>query len=133
MAQKVLVQLVDDLDGTSAQDVSTVLFGLDDVSYEIDLSDTNAERLRDSVQEFLDAPVAPAVGSREAPVRPSAASRPTPGMPGRSANGHWKTGSDSLAVAAFHRRWSRRTRRLRLSPRPPRSAGLARRRANSSP
>jgi hypothetical protein len=54
MAQKVLVQLVDDLDGTSAEDVATVLFGLDGVSYEIDLSDTNAERLRDGLQEFVD-------------------------------------------------------------------------------
>ena len=54
MAQKVLVQLVDDLDGSSSQDVSTVLFGLDGVSYEIDLSDSNAERLRDSVAEFVD-------------------------------------------------------------------------------
>jgi hypothetical protein len=54
MAQKVLVQLVDDLDGTSSQDVSTVLFGLDGVSYEIDLSDENAERLRDSLAEFVD-------------------------------------------------------------------------------
>ena len=54
MEQKVLVQLVDDLDGTSSQDVSTVLFGLDGVSYEIDLSDSNAERLRDSVAEFVD-------------------------------------------------------------------------------
>jgi hypothetical protein len=54
MAQKVLVQLVDDLDGTSSQDVSTVLFGLDGVSYEIDLSDANAERLRESLAEFVD-------------------------------------------------------------------------------
>jgi hypothetical protein len=54
MAQKVLVQLVDDLDGTSSQDVTTVLFGLDGVSYEIDLSDSNAERLRDNLQEFVD-------------------------------------------------------------------------------
>ncbi len=53
MAQKVLVQLVDDLDGTSAQDVSTVLFGLDGVSYEIDLSETNAERLRESLTEYV--------------------------------------------------------------------------------
>jgi hypothetical protein len=53
MAQKVLVQLVDDLDGTSSDDVSTVLFGLDGVSYEIDLSDSNAERLRDSLTEYV--------------------------------------------------------------------------------
>ncbi|MGH3761200.1 histone-like nucleoid-structuring protein Lsr2 [Actinophytocola sp.] len=54
MAQKVLVQLVDDLDGTSSQDVTTVLFGLDGVSYEIDLSESNAERLRESFAEYVD-------------------------------------------------------------------------------
>ncbi len=54
MAQKVLVQLVDDLDGTSSQDVSTVLFGLDGVSYEIDLSDANAERLRESLAGYVE-------------------------------------------------------------------------------
>jgi hypothetical protein len=47
MAQKVLVQFVDDLDGASSDDVTTVQFGLDGVSYEIDLSADNAERLRD--------------------------------------------------------------------------------------
>jgi hypothetical protein len=46
MAQKVLVQLVDDLDGTSSDEVTTVQFGLDGVSYEIDLNAANAERLR---------------------------------------------------------------------------------------
>jgi len=54
MAQKVLVQLVDDLDGASSQDVATVLFGLDGVTYEIDLSDTNAEKLRENLAEFVD-------------------------------------------------------------------------------
>ncbi len=54
MAQKVLVQLVDDLDGTSSEDVSTVLFGLDGVSYEIDLSEANAEKLRESLAEFVE-------------------------------------------------------------------------------
>jgi hypothetical protein len=54
MAQKVLVQLVDDLDGTSSQDVTTVLFGLDGVSYEIDLTDANAERLRESLASYVE-------------------------------------------------------------------------------
>jgi hypothetical protein len=53
MAQKVLIQLVDDLDGTSSEDVSTVLFGLDGVTYEIDLSDDNAERLRDALADYV--------------------------------------------------------------------------------
>lgn len=55
MAQKVTVQLVDDLDGTSPEDVSTVLFGLDGVSYEIDMSEANTERLRESLAEYVDA------------------------------------------------------------------------------
>lgn len=46
MAQKVLVQFVDDLDGSSSDDVTTVQFALDGVSYEIDLNAANAERLR---------------------------------------------------------------------------------------
>jgi len=54
MAQKVLVQLVDDLDGTSSHDVTTVLFGLDGVTYEIDLSDSNAEQLRESLTQYVD-------------------------------------------------------------------------------
>ncbi|OLF13485.1 histone-like nucleoid-structuring protein Lsr2 [Actinophytocola xanthii] len=53
MAQKVLVQLVDDLDGLPGDDVSTVQFGLDGVTYEIDLSGANAEQLRDRLTEFV--------------------------------------------------------------------------------
>lgn len=55
MAQQVLVQLVDDLDGTTSSDVSTVLFSLDGVTYEIDLSEDNAERLRGGLAEYVDA------------------------------------------------------------------------------
>lgn len=54
MAQQVLVQLVDDLDGTASSDVSTVLFSLDGVTYEIDLSESNAERLRGSLSQYVD-------------------------------------------------------------------------------
>jgi hypothetical protein len=55
MAQQVLVQLVDDLDGTTSTDVSTVLFSLDGVTYEIDLSEDNAERLRGGLAEYVEA------------------------------------------------------------------------------
>jgi hypothetical protein len=54
MAQQVLVQLVDDLDGTASTDVSTVLFSLDGVTYEIDLSESNAERLRGSLAQYVE-------------------------------------------------------------------------------
>jgi hypothetical protein len=53
MAQKVLVQLIDDLDGSASDDVTTVQFGLDGVTYEIDLSETNADRLRDLLADYV--------------------------------------------------------------------------------
>lgn len=51
MAQKVQVILVDDVDGGEADE--TVTFSLDGVNYEIDLSEANAESLRDSLGEWL--------------------------------------------------------------------------------
>ena len=51
MAQKVTVTLVDDLDGGTAED--TVEFGIDGVSYEIDLSTSNAAKLRDSLADYV--------------------------------------------------------------------------------
>ncbi|WP_053734136.1 Lsr2 family protein [Nocardia sp. NRRL S-836] len=52
MAQKVFVQLIDDLDGTSP-DVEAVSFGLDGVAYDIDLTPDNASRLRDGLADFV--------------------------------------------------------------------------------
>jgi len=52
MAQKVTVSLVDDLDGSTAGE--TVEFGLDGAFYEIDLSDDNAERLRDALADYVE-------------------------------------------------------------------------------
>lgn len=52
MAQKVLVSLVDDLDGSEADE--TVEFGLDGVSYQIDLSSDNAEELRDALAQYVE-------------------------------------------------------------------------------
>lgn len=46
MAQRVEVILVDDIDGGAAAE--TVSFALDGVSYEIDLSEKNAKKLRDA-------------------------------------------------------------------------------------
>jgi hypothetical protein len=55
MAQKVVVELVDDLDGTASEDISTVNFGLDGATYEIDLNENNAERLRESLANYVGA------------------------------------------------------------------------------
>jgi hypothetical protein len=51
MAQKVQITLVDDLDGSPADE--TVQFGLDGVAYEIDLSSANAAALRESLGRYV--------------------------------------------------------------------------------
>ena len=53
MAQKVTVQLVDDVDGGAADE--TVTFGLDGMSFEIDLSAAHAAQLRDSLATWISA------------------------------------------------------------------------------
>ncbi|GAA3767506.1 Lsr2 family protein [Microbacterium kribbense] len=55
MARKIVHQLVDDIDGTTLDPGSgqTVLFSLDGVSYEIDLTDQNAARLREALAPFV--------------------------------------------------------------------------------
>jgi hypothetical protein len=54
MAKKVTVTLVDDFDGEGTAD-ETVEFGLDGVSYEIDLSSRNAKKLREDLKQWVDA------------------------------------------------------------------------------
>jgi hypothetical protein len=53
MAQKVVVELVDDLDGTASEGISTITFGLDGNQYEIDLNTDNADRLRDTLASYV--------------------------------------------------------------------------------
>ena len=53
MAKKVTVTLVDDFDGDASAD-ETVEFGLDGVSYEIDLSSKNAKKLRADLKVWVD-------------------------------------------------------------------------------
>lgn len=51
MAQKTIVQLIDDLDQGVADE--TVSFGLDGTNYEIDLSAKNAAKLRDTLANYV--------------------------------------------------------------------------------
>lgn len=51
MAQRVNVVLVDDLDGSEANE--TVKFGLDGSDYEIDLSNDNAAKLREALAVYV--------------------------------------------------------------------------------
>jgi hypothetical protein len=51
MSSKTIVELVDDIDGGEA--TQSVVFAIDGVSYTIDLSDENAEALRDRLAPFV--------------------------------------------------------------------------------
>jgi hypothetical protein len=52
MAQRVQVNMIDDLNGEEAQE--TVRFGIDGTNYEIDLTAENAQKLRSTLTEYVD-------------------------------------------------------------------------------
>ena len=72
MAQKVTVELEDDLDGGPAEE--TVRFGVDGSEYEIDLSKKNAAALRRKLAPFIDHARKAGRGQRRRPggLRPAA-------------------------------------------------------------
>ncbi|WIB60415.1 Lsr2 family protein [Curtobacterium sp. MCLR17_007] len=55
MAQKVTTHLVDDLTGDTIEDDKgrTVTFGFDSSNYEIDLTDDNADALREAFSDYV--------------------------------------------------------------------------------
>lgn len=57
MARKIVHQLVDDIDGTLLEvgEGETVHFALNGVAYEIDLTNSHAEDLRDALAPYIDA------------------------------------------------------------------------------
>ena len=55
MATRTFVEYIDDLDGTAAGDIEPVEFGLDGVTYEIDLSAANAATLRAFMATYIEA------------------------------------------------------------------------------
>jgi len=62
MAQRVSVELIDDLDGSIAAE--TVRFGLDGVQYEIELSSANAADLRETFGRWISAARRARVGGK---------------------------------------------------------------------
>jgi hypothetical protein len=66
MAKRVTIEIIDDTNGSPAE--QTVPFGLDGVAYEIDLSTTNANALREAL-----APYVAAGGSRSPSASPPTA------------------------------------------------------------
>jgi hypothetical protein len=51
MARQIVETLIDDTDGSEANE--TVVFAIDGSSYEIDLSDPNAAKIRDALAPFI--------------------------------------------------------------------------------
>ena len=88
MAQKVTVELEDDLDGGPADE--TVRFGFDGSDYEIDLSKKNAARFRSQLEPYIEHARKAGRGQRRrsarTPVQPPA-QRCGPGM-GTGAGHH---------------------------------------------
>jgi Lsr2 len=91
MAQKVQVLLVDDLDGSEATE--TVSFGLDGVSYEIDLSTGNAGELRKELAHYVDH-----ARKSNAPAR---AAEQAGSRARESASGRSRAASRSMSAVAF--------------------------------
>ena len=89
MAQKVQVLLVDDIDGGTADE--TVTFGLDGVTYEIDLTSGHASELRDAFAQWVGH--ARKVGGRTGTKSASAS----------SARGRRSSSSDAQAI----REWAK--------------------------
>jgi hypothetical protein len=85
MAQRVQVLLIDDLDGTEGAE--TVSFSLDGVSYEIDLSEKNAAKLRDDFATW--------VGNARKVGRGASSSA------GRSAGRRSRGSNDTAAIRAW--------------------------------
>jgi nucleoid-associated protein Lsr2 len=94
MAQQTTVRFIDDLDGSEAS--GTVTFALDGRSYEIDLSDDNAAKLRNGLAAFVE--VARQTGGRRS-------GRDRPGAPRRTA-GERPVRSRREETAAI-REWAR--------------------------
>ena len=92
MARKIIHQLVDDVDGTVLEvgDGETVLFSLDGIAYEIDLSAENAAALRDALSAYTSA------GRRVSSGRSAA--------PTSAAGGRRRTGQRDLSVV---REWAK--------------------------
>lgn len=74
MARRIVHQLVDDLDDSVLEvgEGETVLFSLDGIAYEIDLSDANAAALRDAMAPYVSAARRISSGRTSAPARPRA-------------------------------------------------------------
>ena len=88
MAKQTTVTLVDDLDGSEADE--QIEFSVDGKSYEIDLSKANSQRLRDALAPFISA--ARRTGGRRSSGSSSPPSRPAADREHNQAIREWAKG-----------------------------------------
>ena len=96
MAQKTIVTLVDDLTGEEAENISTVEFALDGVTYELDLSDENSTKLHDSLSQYAKA--GRKIGGR----------RRSGPRPGRAIKGTGRTNGYNRETLKSIREWAKK-------------------------
>ncbi|MDQ1206086.1 hypothetical protein QE377_002445 [Microbacterium sp. SORGH_AS 862] len=75
MAKQQITRLIDDLDGEVLEAGKTIHFSLEGRAYEIDLSDKNAEKLREAFAPFIKAGRSIGSASRGASTRGRAAKK----------------------------------------------------------
>jgi hypothetical protein len=75
MAKQQITRLIDDLDGEVLEAGKTIHFSLEGRAYEIDLSDENAEKLREAFAPFIKAGRSIGSGSRSTSTRGRAAKK----------------------------------------------------------
>jgi len=98
MARSTQIILIDDVDGSTAHE--TVIFGLDGVTYEIDLSKANAARLRKAIAEFSDR-------GRRVSGRRSTSARGTSTRSVRSPRAHGRSSVTGRDIPAI-REWAKK-------------------------
>ena len=89
MARRIVHQLVDDLDGSILEigEGETVLFSLDGVAYEIDLTERNATALREALAPYVSA--ARSISSSRGASSEASRKRRRPGQQDYSAIRAW--------------------------------------------
>lgn len=87
MAQKTQIIFTDDLDGSEAK--GTVLFGLDGVTYEIDLNEKHAKELRDALTQYVSVGRKVSSAPRRAGRGAGRAGRPNEGNPSPGEIREW--------------------------------------------
>jgi hypothetical protein len=97
MAQKTVVSLIDDLDGTEANE--TVEYALDGATYEIDLNAENAKQLREIFAPYISA-------ARRTGGRRSTGGRSRSGSSSSSSSGSGVVGRSREAMKAI-RDWAK--------------------------